>query len=182
MRRAALGACPLAAVLAMTSSARAGGDAWVPVSVGSAVLHDADSGRTFAEVAVNEGLGYGLHLGDGIWSLGVLAAATLYVTRGFDLGGVARLATRSFNDVSGDPGVAFDVGLGARLWGDGAFGRAPVQMRFTYVTTGGIELMAVAEPLGLASGVRAPSAGLYVGFDIARLGRGVAAYARGMRN
>jgi hypothetical protein len=165
-----------------TRTAHADGVAWAPFSLGGVVLHDADANRTFGEFAVNAGLGYGVALSKRDWTLGALGTSTLYATRGFDLGGVVRFANTSFSDVSGDPGVAFDLGLAARLWGDGSFGRAPVQMRFTYVTTGGFEMMLVAEPFDLWRGIKSPSLGLYAGFDYARLGRGVVSFARGMGN
>ena len=144
MRRRTLSIAGLGLGLALAiapGTARAEPSSWLSFGGGYGIARNDLTAYTDRAPAFSALVGVGSSARAPIVAGGVFRATT-YFTLGTDLGIAMRLATGGF--ARGDWGVALDFGPTARWWGDGDYGRYPLQA----ILTGGL-------PWGVQVGVGA---------------------------
>ena len=143
-------AVAVAATVGVSLEAPAAADPtpWFSLGGGYGIQRNGDARSNDGAGVVTAAIGVGTAASQPL-VLGGLFRTTGYVGLGVDLGVALRLATRGF--CIGDWGVAVDLGLGARIWGQGSYGNFPVQPALTFGIPYGLQIVAGADVGDVAS-------------------------------
>lgn len=132
------------AVLTVATPARADISSWLAVGGGYGLARNSATSFTDSAGAFSASIGVGTDPKSRFIFGGVFRSVT-YVGLGTDIGLGARVCTGGF--ARGDWGLAFDLGVGYRYWGDG---QIPIQPMLTLGAPWGLQLGVGANVFGLS--------------------------------
>ncbi len=145
------------AAASLSLPARAEPTSWLAVGSGYSLQRNGDTGTNDSAFALSGLIGVGTPATAPVIVGGVFRAIG-YVgpgaEQGADMSIAVRLATQSY--CVGDWGVALDLGVGARFWGDHAYGQYPLQGVLTIGMPFGFQLALGADVWDV--GVQSPIA------------------------
>jgi hypothetical protein len=154
------------ALASLSAPALAEPTSWLAVGTGYSLQRNGDTHSNDSAFALSGLVGVGTPATAPVIVGGVFRAVGYLgpgADQGADMSIAVRLATRSY--CVGDWGVALDLGVGARFWGDHAYGQYPVQGVLTIGMPFGFQLALGADVWDV--GVQSPVAeGGFVALEI----------------
>ena len=166
VRLASAALFPLFAALFFAPAARAEPTSWLAVGGGYSFERNDVTATTSRAAAMSVSVGVGTSAANRFVVGGLLRSVT-YFSLGTDLSVGPRIATGGFS--RGDWGLAFDAGVGARLWGQGDYGRYPLQFILTGGAPWGVQLGVGTDVWNLDGAPYARSAFAVLELDLLRL-------------
>jgi hypothetical protein len=147
-------------------TARADVSSWFTVGGGYALQRNADTATRDRAPAFTYSIGVG---SSPLATLvaGIVFRGTTMFQLGTDVGAAMRLATGGF--ARGTWGVALDAGAAWRSWGDGSYGRWPLQAVITLGLPWGLQVAAGGELWSIGGGHGAQGAFAALELDLLRL-------------
>ena len=150
----------------LATPARADVTSWLALGGGYGLARNGVASSTDSAGAFSASIGVGTSPRSSFVVGGMFRSMTL-VGLGTDISLGARLATGGF--ARGDWGLAFDLGLGYRYWGGGAYGQFPVQPIVTLGAPWGLQVAVGANVFDVAGGTQAVGGFAVLEIDLLRL-------------